>query len=74
MYCNVCGKECEGQWIDEGIGSYEYWGAKYNDVRWVYVSDCCEGDLFENQGLTIPADWPEPQEDESLDRRSDEDY
>jgi hypothetical protein len=28
--------------VDEGIGHYEYWGAKGVDVRLVEVSPCCE--------------------------------
>ena len=27
--------------VDEGIGSYEYWGAKGVDIQLVEVSDCC---------------------------------
>lgn len=30
----------EGGWVDNGIGAYEYWGAKGVDVRWEFeISD-----------------------------------
>jgi hypothetical protein len=57
-YCASCLKECEAITIDEGIGAYEYWGAKGVDIRLVDVSDCCEDNLLEE----LPED-----EDESLD-------
>lgn len=41
-YCASCGKECTAMIVDEGIGHYEYWGAKGVDVRLVEVSPCCE--------------------------------
>jgi hypothetical protein len=42
--------------IDEGIGSYEYWGAKGVDIRLVEVSPCCEADVLDEP--------PEGDEDE----------
>lgn len=33
--------------VDIGIGPYEYWGAKGNDVRLVEASPCCEADYEE---------------------------
>ena len=46
-YCAHCLQECKVVTIDEGIGSYEYWGATGVDIRLVEVSDCCEGDLLD---------------------------
>jgi len=43
--CLECGKRCDGKWQDWGIGEYEYWGVKGNDVSWVLVSDCCEAEM-----------------------------
>jgi len=73
MYCGECKKECEGDWIDVGIGSYEYWGAKGNDVRWVYVSKCCEGDVFKDKKCTIPYEGPD-EPDEWEDDYPEDDY
>jgi len=57
-YCAHCLKECGTTTIDEGIGSYEYWGATGVDIRLVEVSDCCEDDLLDE----LPED-----EDEGMD-------
>lgn len=40
-YCTACGEECIPITIDEGIGSYEYWGSKavHHDLQ--RVSPCC---------------------------------
>lgn len=46
-YCSDCGKECVAGYIDEGIGSYEYWGAKGVDIRLSEVSDCCEAEVLD---------------------------
>ena len=53
-YCTECGKECELVAEDEGIGAYEYWGAKGVDIRWVTYSKCCEAAVTDT----------EPEEDE----------
>ena len=58
-YCSDCGQECTVGVIDEGIGSYEYWGAKGVDVRLVEVSDCCEAEVLDEP--------PEEEQDEGLD-------
>ena len=39
--CPNCG-EVEGRWQDEGIGAYEFWGAKSIDHDWQYVCPYCE--------------------------------
>jgi len=40
--CPDCGEECQVIVVDQGIGHYEYWGAKCYDSRPEVVSDCCE--------------------------------
>lgn len=45
MICPHCGENVEGTWEDVGIGSYEYWGAKGNDVQMVFLCENCEGEL-----------------------------
>ena len=54
MYCGACGKECDWQDVDYGIGGYEFWGAPGSDVNIQRVSECCEGDLFEDPELELP--------------------
>ena len=51
--CTECGKPCGSIEIDEGIGSYEYWGAPgvHHDYR--TVSDCCEAEIGENGGTVV---------------------
>lgn len=39
--CSDCQQPCECRIIDEGIGSYEYWGAVGHDSRPTLVSSCC---------------------------------
>lgn len=46
-YCAECGEECTATVIDEGIGAYEYWGAKGVDIRLVEVSPCCEAEVLD---------------------------
>lgn len=55
-YCGVCGKECSSHWEDDGIGPYEFWGQKGNQSVTVLVSDCCDGDVYENEELTVDAE------------------
>ena len=33
-FCQECGEEVEVYYVDEGIGVYEYWGAKCVDHNW----------------------------------------
>lgn len=55
-YCTACKKECVVYVVDEGIGAYEYWGAKGVDVRLVPYSSCCDAEVTEEA--------PEEDEDE----------
>ena len=48
--CPDCGKECQVIVVDQGIGWYEYWGAKGFDFRPEVVSDCCQAIL---EGIEI---------------------
>jgi hypothetical protein len=45
MWCTACRRACNTKIIDDGIGPYEFWGAKYSDKRLIEVSTCCEADL-----------------------------
>jgi len=46
-YCAHCGDACTATFIDEGIGHYEYWGAKGVDIQLVEVSPCCEAEVLD---------------------------
>jgi len=48
--------EVTGRYVDEGIGAYEYWGAKGHDTRWVLeweLTSCPipDEEVYENQKL-----------------------
>lgn len=43
--CDVINPECE--WMDFGIGAYEYWGATGVDVQECWVTKCCEAEPVE---------------------------
>ena len=74
MYCGECKEECEGEWVDFGIGGYEYWGFRGNDVQWAFVSKCCEGDVYQDKECKVryepdpdcdgEDDYPEPDYDD----------
>lgn len=46
-YCKDCHERCRPQRMDFGIGAYEYWGARGNDVNIQTVSDCCEAEVVD---------------------------
>ena len=60
-FCSECGKPCQGEARDFGIGSYEYWGATGVDTNWQYVSTCCEGDVCKSPDGTGRVE-PDPYE------------
>jgi hypothetical protein len=45
MICPNCHADVQGTWIDEGIGTYEYWGAKCVDKRMAFVCEECDEPL-----------------------------
>ena len=45
MICPHCHSDVEGQWVDVGIGVYEFWGATSRDTRMEFVCEQCEGAL-----------------------------
>lgn len=47
-WCSTCGKKCHGKTVDNGIGSYEFWGSPGVHHDYGVASDCCEGELLEN--------------------------
>ncbi len=53
--------EYNGKWVDEGIGWYEYWGCKGNDVHWVY-----EVEDFESATDDEYEEWKDRLTDEEI--------
>lgn len=53
--------EFDGEWVDEGIGGYEYWGMRGNDVRW-----CYEVEDIENAMDSSGKDWKDDLTSEEL--------
>ena len=45
--CADCGKPCTSITIDDGIGSYEYWGAKGTHHDYVEASPCCQAEVVD---------------------------
>lgn len=43
-WCTECGEECHEEVTDEGIGPYEFWGARGCHVDKRVVSSCCEAE------------------------------
>lgn len=44
--CAECGEECFAKTIDNGIGGYEFWGAKGTHHDYQVVSNCCEAEFI----------------------------
>lgn len=44
--CSECGNECDVVTVDEGVGSFDFWGEKGIDEKLVEVSSCCEAEVI----------------------------
>lgn len=55
-FCGECGKPCKASAVDNGIGSYEFWGQKCTDTRIEIESECCDAPVFSNAALTVNYD------------------
>ena len=62
LMCEDCRGSCEGTYVDFGIGSYEFWGAKEVDRQVHWVSECCEATVF----------WPSGHRAEPPDTRGED--
>lgn len=51
MFCSECRKTCQEAYRNFGIGAYEFWGAKGSKDNWLWVSECCDGDLLTKEEL-----------------------
>ena len=58
VICSACGDITEGEFMDFGIGAYEYWGSKGFDRNVQWVSKCCEADLLDNTPVKTNATPP----------------
>ena len=56
IFCKECKRECELITIDEGIGSYEYWGAPGYDSKIFTGSNCCETEVMDEDCDDIVAE------------------
>jgi len=56
FYCTCCGEKCEVVVVDNGIGRYEFWGAKGVDVRYDIETACCGFDPVDEDGNAITLD------------------
>lgn len=54
-YCADCEQPCEGDLIDVGVGSYEFWGQRGVDRDLQYLSDCCEAPVMMDGVPYVPA-------------------
>jgi hypothetical protein len=45
-FCSECGKPCQEELRDFGIGTYEYWGAVGCHQDWRRCSPCCEAEVI----------------------------
>ena len=57
VLCCDCGNECDTEWQDFGIGSYEYHGARGVDTQWVEVTPCCESTDWAETTEQLVAYW-----------------
>lgn len=51
--CESCGMPCDSKTVDDGIGPYEYWGAKGVHHDYYQASDCCGAEIAEGGGKII---------------------
>lgn len=63
-FCSECGEPANGKWEDNGIGSYEYFGARGHHVDWRWGSECCGADMCEDAALTVQLEPPDESPDE----------
>ena len=56
LFCGSCGGECEAHSVLNGIGSYEFWGAKGVDTKMEIESICCDAGVFTNANLNCDAE------------------
>jgi hypothetical protein len=63
--CAVCKNECNAKVVDNGIGSYEYWGIRGFDSQKSIESDCCDAPCIDDEGIEISvSDYKKLQEAE----------
>lgn len=63
--CESCEKECMCKIVNDGIGPYEYWGAKCYDEKLIVVSNCCGEPCIDSLGDDIfPEDVKKYEESE----------
>ncbi len=53
-YCMQCGQPCEIKKEECGIGIHEYMGCTYNDVKYKWVSVCCDAPVCDGEPYDCP--------------------
>ena len=51
--------EYEGGWVDNGIGGYEYWGARGTHHDWCYEIESYSYLVYDNEGDDITEQLPD---------------
>lgn len=63
IFCSFCRNPCQYRVINEGIGSYEYWGSHGYDEQLVVVSKCCGEACIDENNMEITPDEIQQYED-----------
>lgn len=49
--CSECRKPCRSVERNFGYGRTEYWGAIASHDNWLWVSECCDGDVLSEKEM-----------------------
>ena len=69
IFCKECKEECQLVTIDNGIGHYEYWGAKGYDSQPFTGSNCCECEVMDEDGDDLVVEDLMDEKEYNYDRR-----
>lgn len=72
--CQECGEPCRAHKVNMGIGPYEYWGQRCNDVRIEVVSTCCDAPLLDDAEPPYGPGNPDYETDSRMERNASEGY
>lgn len=71
-FCDECKEHCSPKVEDDGIGPYEFWGAKGTDHDYVLRSNCCEASVLDSNGDMVSAsEYEQDREDDRADYELD---
>jgi hypothetical protein len=72
--CGACNEPCQVVTSDQGIGSYEFWGATGVDTDIQTLSDCCDATAYTDSNLDEACEAEDPDDYCPDDYDRDEDY